>query len=71
MKIEKDSSQAYLLRLWPVRCQERTLWRASLENVTSGERHGFADLETLLGYLFRQLDLLDADLDDPVSRRCK
>lgn len=40
---------SYLLRLW--RGGEDGCWRASLQSVQTGERHMFADLESLLGFL--------------------
>jgi hypothetical protein len=43
--------QAYLLRLWPVEANGRSYWRASIQNVSTGERHGFADLEALFAFL--------------------
>jgi hypothetical protein len=42
---------AYLLRLWQVRCEEGTAWRASLESARSGERMGFASLNALFDFL--------------------
>jgi hypothetical protein len=43
--------RAYLLRLWPVRVTEETVWRASLENAHTGERRGFPSLERLIDHL--------------------
>jgi hypothetical protein len=40
---------SFLLRLW--RDSEQGAWRASLENVTTGERHGFANLASLYAFL--------------------
>ena len=56
--IEGDSPQSYLLRLWHGggaggRADDRC-WRASLQSVKTGERHMFADLETLLAFLVDQ-----------------
>lgn len=42
---------AYMLRLWQVKGEGKLLWRASLEDVRTGERRGFASLEELLTYL--------------------
>ena len=42
---------SYLLRLWKVKGEGGTRWRASLENPVTGERHGFPDLEALFTYL--------------------
>ena len=55
MNHEDEGYVAYLLRLWPVRNGESTLWRASLENPYSGERHGFVDLETMLLFLEQEM----------------
>lgn len=41
--------QSFLLRMW--RERPDGAWRASLENVTSGEKHGFAHLEQLVAFL--------------------
>jgi hypothetical protein len=40
---------SYLLRLW--RAGSDGGWRASLQAIPSGERHMFADLESLLAFL--------------------
>jgi hypothetical protein len=44
---------AFLLKLWPVvsKSKSRFLWRASLENPYTGERHGFQDLDALLDFV--------------------
>ena len=48
--------QSYLLRLWhsgeAVSVAQQ--WRASLQSIKTGERHMFADLETLLAFLIDQ-----------------
>jgi hypothetical protein len=41
---------SYLLRLWMVEGNGPE-WRASLENPTTAERHGFSSLEKLVGFL--------------------
>ena len=41
---------SFLLRLWQVD-DGGPHWRLTLENVESGERHGFTSLEALLEYL--------------------
>jgi hypothetical protein len=42
---------SYLLRLWQT-CDGKTqIWRASLESPGTGERRGFADLESLFDFL--------------------
>ncbi|MCL4489180.1 MAG: hypothetical protein M1570_13770 [Chloroflexi bacterium] len=42
---------AFMLRLWQVRSGSAVAWRASLEDPHTGERKGFADLESLLAFL--------------------
>ncbi len=42
---------SFLLRLWLVPDGEQVQWRASLEDVQSGELRGFIKLKDLLGYL--------------------
>jgi hypothetical protein len=43
---------AYLLRLW--RESSAGQWRAWLQDASTGERHGFAGLDTLLRFLCAQ-----------------
>ncbi len=45
--------RSYLLRLW--RSGGDGDWRASLQAVHNGERHMFADVESLLAFLVEQL----------------
>ncbi len=54
---------SYLLRLWRTSSQSNAVWRASLESAQSGERRGFADLESLLAFLEAQTDA-DGRADD-------
>ena len=42
---------AYMVRLWTVRNNDELIWRASIENAHTGERHAFADLAGLFGFL--------------------
>ena len=46
---------AYLLRIWQEHQNGKTVWRASLEEPRTGERHGFANLTLLVDYLNGQL----------------
>ncbi len=50
------ASQSYLLRLWPASSAGTRVWRASLANVQTGERIGFADLASLFTFLESQID---------------
>jgi hypothetical protein len=45
---------AYMLRLWCVSANGDVVWRASIEDPHTGERHGFASLEQLFKFLERQ-----------------
>ena len=51
MKTVQSDYHSYLLRMWRVKAAEGDAWRATLEDVQSGELHGFADLAALLEYL--------------------
>ena len=51
---ERRQYRSYLLRLWQAQSGDSSIWRASLEDVRSGERHGFADLEQLFAFLKQQ-----------------
>jgi hypothetical protein len=42
---------AYLLRLWQASEGEAVMWRALLEDPRTGERRGFADLDSLFAFL--------------------
>jgi hypothetical protein len=50
MTSENSAYLAYMLRLWLVD-DEGPVWRASLESPHTGERHTFADSQTLLAFL--------------------
>jgi hypothetical protein len=45
---------SYLLRVWRIGRPERTTCRALLENIATGERVGFSDLDGLLVFLEKQ-----------------
>ncbi len=46
---------AFLLRLWCVAEEDGVVWRASLEDVHTGERKGFADVPHLFVFLSQQV----------------
>lgn len=54
---------AYMLRLWEVSNEGKLVWRASLESPHTGERHGFADLEALFGFLMERAEEMTLDLE--------
>jgi len=56
MANERRRYIAYLLRLWRPDNDDRLSWRASIEHPHSGERKGFADLESMFLFLKEQLD---------------
>src|SRR4030042_3250855 len=45
---------SYFLRLWFVRQNGYGIWRASLEDPHDGTRSGFANIEALMNYLYKQ-----------------
>jgi hypothetical protein len=56
MPEERDAYLAYMLRLWLVD-DEGPVWRASLESPHTGERHTFADSQTLLAFLEKKTSI--------------
>lgn len=52
---------AYLLRLW--RGDEENPWRWMIENIRTGERKGFHDMDTLVHFLIS----LRQQADSPAS----
>jgi hypothetical protein len=51
MSDEPDVYQAYMLRVWRVRCHGEWQWRASVESPHTGERQSFASLDQLFAFL--------------------
>jgi hypothetical protein len=56
MDNQPPTTHSYLLRLWPAGSAGQLVWRASLENVQTGERLGFATLEQLFVFLMQQTE---------------
>ncbi len=54
---------SYLLRIWQVPTNEDHSWRIQLENVQTGEKHGYSSLGELLTYL----RLVTAQKDNPTD----
>ena len=50
METTPSDYHSYLLRLWRVR-DDRQQWRASLEDVQTGEMRGFENAKALVMYL--------------------
>lgn len=61
MNDEQPVYLSYLLRLWSVRIDHETEWRASLESSLTGERLGFASLDDLLGFLRQEMGVSRPD----------
>ena len=60
MKSSRTDYQSYLLRLW---CEaEKGEWRASLEDVATGECHHFPNMSALLTFLNSQTMPLGPDI---------
>lgn len=51
MSSAQTNYRSYMLRLWWVKESQGYTWRASLEDVESGELSGFATLEKLIEFL--------------------
>ena len=56
MDKQPTTSRSYLMRLWATGVTNQQVWRASLEDVQSGERRGFANLEQLFVFLMEQTE---------------
>jgi hypothetical protein len=58
----------HLLTLWrerPARPGQPAVWRFSLEDIQTRERHGFADLEALMAFLKTQMVHAETRPDGP------
>jgi len=54
MIVKRRNYLSYLLRIWQAGTGEGAGWRASLEEIPTGERRAFASLDDLVGYLREQ-----------------
>ncbi len=48
---------AYLVKLWQVRSEGKSVWRASLEDAYTGEKRGFGDPMDLFAFLQDKIGL--------------
>jgi hypothetical protein len=55
---------AFLLRLWRVDEADGVQWRASLEEASTGEQRGFADIDRLCAFLEEQCSGADGQVID-------
>ena len=60
--MDEEPYLAYMLRLWPVDVAGRVNWRASLQDVTSGQKHGFENLDALFEFL--RMETSDKDFQN-------
>jgi hypothetical protein len=61
MSAQRSGYVAYLLRLWQARDAEGVRWRASLEDIRTGQRQGFASLEELFEFLRTRMEVTMED----------
>jgi len=68
--VNEKTYLSYLLRLWRVRRNNYLVWRASLENSHTGEKHGFASLDLLLEFLREQIGGEDVkEINNAIDQR--
>lgn len=51
MKDMESNYYSFMLRTWKVKERGKLVWRASLENPTTGKRVNFHDIESMYAYL--------------------
>jgi len=59
---------AYVLRVWRERAESPghpAVWRFSLEDINTRQRHGFGNLEALMAFLQQQVGAGDQGLKTP------
>ena len=64
----KNPYLVYLIRLWPIQSGDDQIWRISLEDAQTGQRHGFATLDDLTVYL---REVTDEMKGDGVNVKCR
>jgi hypothetical protein len=62
--MKREKYHSYLLRIWLVQVNGKSVWRGSLEDPFTGERMGFANLRELFIYLTTQIGEDDQDTDE-------
>jgi len=65
MEPRLQNYHSFLLRLWQVHGETGTDWRASLQDVETGELQGFPGLAALIDYLAKQSFAESAGEADP------
>lgn len=61
--------RSYLIRLWQVREDAGLTWRATLEDVKTGEQRGFASLEDLFDYIRLNTEVSRDDVESPANKK--
>jgi len=68
VRADRERAVAYMVRLWYVTNRDARYWRASLHDVRTGERRGFAGLDEAMAFLRQELERLSdeglADLEE-------
>lgn len=65
---EKRHTFSFLLRVWLAGDGSQPQWRASLENIRTGERRGFTSLEALSEFL-QQIEFEKTDQPEDIHER--
>ena len=67
-RAHKRHALSYILRMWQIDNGKRAVWRASLQDVHTGERRGFAGLDDAHRFLCAQTG--DAIQAHPATDAC-
>jgi hypothetical protein len=62
--------RSYLLRLW-LEPNDPPEWRAMLESPSTGERHGFASLQSLFDFVEQETERLEAENGTRIARKTR
>lgn len=63
MSEDRSAYISFLLRLWRSKAEEKTHWRAYLEEVDSGKQYGFNTLADLFQFLDLLTDTAGTEVD--------
>lgn len=53
--VEAKGYRSFLMRLWQVEVEKKTVWRFSLEDSVSGQKVGFANIAEMMSYLMAEI----------------
>ena len=65
MRSEASGYFSYLVRLWNAGSDDAPVWRASLEEPHTGERHSFPDVKSLCMFLKEQVHTGSSQDEEP------